>query len=431
MTRILHLSAHLGGGVGRALESVVRADADGARAHRVVCLEPPQKTAALEALERLGCPVVIAPTARELGEEIARADLVQLEYWNHPATLHALCATPLPAMRLVTWCHVSGLHFPRIAPAMIAASSRFLLTSACSWQAPELAALPAALRERVSVVSSAAGLESLPIPQRDTSSGGACRFGYLGSLNFAKLHPDLVHWLSAIDEPGFELALIGDTLNRDTLQAQCRRIGREGMLRFDGFAPDPITRLAGLDVLVYLLNPCHYGTAEIALLEAMAMGVVPVVLPNPAERAIVEHGHTGLIVDSPAQLAQAVSRLARDPAARRAIGERAARQVRSAHTLARLREAFAVHYDAALREPRRVIDFPAALGAGPAEWFRGFVREAEIYPDAGRVRLPRGAQAFAHRERTKGSVRHFHQHFVADPRLERWARDVEEEVATS
>lgn len=421
MSRVLHLSAHLGGGVGRALESLVQAERGTGREHAIVCLEAPHKTASLAAIRAAGASVIVAPDAQALHALIATADLVQLEFWNHPATLRALCAAPLPPMRLVTWCHVSGLHFPRIDPRLVGLSSRFLLTSGCTWQAPEFAALSPSMRERIVVVSSAAGLERLPAPPADRGSGARCRFGYLGSLNFAKLHPRIVDWLCRVEDPSFHLRLIGDELNRSVLSADCAARGRPGLLEFAGYRSDVVAELSALDVMVYLLNPCHYGTAEIALLEAMAMGVVPVVLPNPAELAIVEHGRTGIVVNNGPELVQALERLARDPDWRCDLAEQASQAVRSRHTLAALAAALEPVYRAALDEPRRVLDFGAVLGRGPAEWFRGFVRDETIYRPDGDLVLPQGLARHAHLEHSKGSVRHFHQYFPADASLAGWA----------
>ena len=52
------------------------------------------------------------------------------------------------------------------------------------------------------------------------------------------------------------------------------------------------------DIFFYPLQPDHYGTAENALVEAMSLGLMPVVLDNPAEMAIVRDGETGFVARS-------------------------------------------------------------------------------------------------------------------------------------
>ena len=135
--------------------------------------------------------------------------------------------------------------------------------------------------------------------------------GYFGSLNFAKLHPHYVDFLAAVDKPGLTVRLIGDLTNRDILERQSALIGREGMFEFRGYSTDIAAELKAINVLAYLLNPEHYGTTENALLEAMAVGIVPIVLDNPAERHIIEDNRTGLIVSTPSEFSKAVYWLAK------------------------------------------------------------------------------------------------------------------------
>ena len=84
----------------------------------------------------------------------------------------------------------------------------------------------------------------------------------------------------------FKVRLIGDLLNREILEKQSDAPVGAGMLDFRGYTTDVASELRAINVMAYLLNPQHYGTAENALLEAMTMGIVPVVLDNPAERKL-------------------------------------------------------------------------------------------------------------------------------------------------
>ena len=74
---------------------------------------------------------------------------------------------------------------------------------------------------------------------------------------------------------------------------QYLRIGKYGKdsfpgnVHFTGKVDDVAPYLAEFDVFGYPLRPDHYGTAEQVLGEAMAAGVVPVVMDNPAEKIIL------------------------------------------------------------------------------------------------------------------------------------------------
>lgn len=428
MTRVVHITPHLGGGVGKAISSLVRQAATSTAGieHSIVCLERPEKLQFVERIRQAGCAVTVCPTPSELFQAMEEADIVQLEFWNHPALVQALCTAPLPAMRLIVWCHISGLHYPRIPPRLLVEAHKFLFTSKCSFEATEVVDLESCHAAKLGVISSGSGLETPP--QRPAFTG-RLRFGYVGSLNFAKLHPDYISYLATVDVPDFHVRLIGDETNRAVLEAQCRRLGRPELLQFRGYCTDVAAELAELDVLLYLLNPTHYGTAENALLEAMAMEVVPVVLDNPAERCIVEHRRTGLVIQTPSELAEAVDWLSQHSEERLAMAKRAAVGVRGRYTKQRMENSFNGYYAEVLSEPKRVVPFREIFGDVPADWFRAFCRDFSIFSDSGAVSVSGDYSCHAFFERTKGSVFQFFDYFPGDKRLRSWVGGLQQSSA--
>ena len=420
---VLHLTPHLGGGVGKALSGLVRHTpaASGIR-HAIVCLEAPEKNQFVAQLAAAGCPVTACPTPEELAAQVAQADIVQLEWWGHPATFAALCQAALPPLRLLVWCHISGLHTPRIPSALLAAAGCGLLTSPATLTAPEVARLPEAVRQRLAVVHSSGGFDGLIPPVRTADE--PLRAGYLGSLNFAKLHPHLIAFLAAVPLADFRLRLIGDTTNRAVLERQAWAAGLADSLDFRGYTTDVATELAAINVMPYLLNPRHYGTTENALLEAMAMGVVPVVLDNPAERCLVEDGRTGLMVRTPREFGEAMAWLARHPEERQQLGAQAAATVRERFAVEAMVTAFARHYRQLQARAKVRVPFAELFGPTPADWFLACQGQPELFTD------PQGfaaADAFVIpglRERTKGSVFHFGHYFPQDSRLSQWQEAV-------
>lgn len=418
--------------MGKALSSLIaQAHLVGAPVrHVVACLEKPEKNQFIDRLREGGGEVIVAPSRSRLDELVSGADIVQLEWWNHPATIACLCALAPQPLRLLVWCHVSGLHNPIIPPKLMELAHRFLFTSPCSFEARQVSGVAERLGSRLSVVSSGGGFEGLPKPKGNDSE--AISVGYLGSLNFAKLHPDYVEFLAAVTLPDFTVKLIGDQTNREVLERQCDALGRTGMLDFRGYTTDVAAELGAINVLAYLLNPCHYGTAENALLEAMAMGIVPVVLDNPAERNIVEHLRTGLIVHSPAEFADAIEWLASNPAERSRIGERAAAMVRERYTSERMESAFRGHYDEVMIGQKRLARFEDVFGTTPDAWFLSCQRDPGLFGSDSRTSFSIDqALDFCLFERTKGTVFHFHDYFPENENLTRWSGALARECPVS
>ena len=113
--KILHISAHLGGGVGRFICNTFAND--GQHDHTFVLLEKPIDIHLLEdnpvnwlAIDELTVP---------LAEYAEQYDIVQVEFWNHPLLFKFLLSNPLPNSRVIAYSHVSGLFAPNIIPEAI------------------------------------------------------------------------------------------------------------------------------------------------------------------------------------------------------------------------------------------------------------------------------------------------------------------------
>ncbi|WP_417549945.1 glycosyltransferase family 4 protein [Methylophaga sp.] len=421
--KVIHLTPHLGGGVGRALSGLLQPSEHHVE-HVFVCLEQAEKDHFIKLIIASGYQVIVEPDEQHLKQLIIDADIVQLEWWRHPITISALLKCSHLPMRLVVWCHVSGLYNEIIPNALLEISSRFILTSACSYQAESLHSILELHSEKLAVIHSNNGLENWPRstacqPQNPLS------VGYLGSFNFAKLHPDYISYLAKIELTPFTVTMIGDALNADTLMAQAKSLGRKDLLRFTGYTDDVANSLDDINVLAYLQNPRHYGTNENALLESMAMGIVPVVLDNPAECEIVEHGKTGLVVYDQTSFAQAILWLEQHPQKRTEMGENAAAFVRERHASGKMQRAFDEQYNLTMQTPKQTISFENIFGEMPSQWFLSCQQQAELFKNDGVVESPDDDYlCHSMMEKTKGSAIHFHHYFPQDELLAKWATGV-------
>ncbi len=422
---VLHLTAHLGGGVGKALSGLIAqasASKSGVR-HLIVCLEEPEKLQFIDLIRSYGNEVIVRPSMDRLEKLIRDSDIVQLEWWNHPATIKYLCSLSDPPIRLLTWCHVSGLHTPIIPKQLILASHIFLFTSQCSFEGKEVMRLIPEFGGRLGVVSSSGGFSGLHEVRGKVNE--SISVGYIGSLNFAKLHPRYIDYLAAVEIPGFRVRMIGDLTNQDILNQQCDSLGKTGMLEFRGYSTDVASELASINALAYLLNPEHYGTTENALLEAMAMGIVPIVLDNPAERRIVDDHNTGLIVHSPGEFAEAIQWLSNNPDDRQRLGSQAAKSVRERFSVEKMEASLNEHYQAILAMEKGKIVFPEIFGNDPVEWFLSCQGDKSIFAEDGCINSGDGIPlSYGLFEKSKGTVFHFSEYFPDNLKLKLWAKNL-------
>ena len=391
--KILHVTPHLGGGVGKAHAAIAAALPADVR-QTYLLLEAPRDRRYADALAAGGATVLIAESLDDVVRHTADADIVQFEFWNHPRLFECLARAEFPALRSVFWSHISGLFKPLIPPGLFAAADRFVFTTEASLALPGLDAA------RVAVVNSGFGFDR-PAPR---AARATPRIAYLGTVDFAKMHPGFFDAIDALDED-CQVSIWGAPSIRALAAALNMRHAQR--LRLHGQTDRPQDALGAADIFFYPLDPEHYGTAENALVEAMSLGLVPVVLDNPAEAAIVRHGETGLVARTIEDCPALLSTLLRDKALRQRLSANAAAHIAATRTPARSAMAFtALWRDMLARTPRRP-DFAAAIGATPADWF--LATQGETWSPT----------AIADLAAAKGTLSHFEQVFAGDASLER------------
>ena len=138
MRKVLHITAHLGGGVGGVLSAVaLNAKQNGSVfRHEIMQLEPTNNRHYVEICEKNGIPLMLADKT-DIKNKISSADIVQIDWWPHPLTMKFmhdnLSAVP---SRLVIWSHVSGCKYPYIPAGFIKLPRKFIFTSPFSYENP-------------------------------------------------------------------------------------------------------------------------------------------------------------------------------------------------------------------------------------------------------------------------------------------------------
>ena len=265
--KILHITPHLGGGVG----TVILGWMEKVKGHKIACLDYANEKAK-EVACRVGFPLGEnwGSMVRQviMNEVISESDIVIIHLWDHPM-LNSFLSQPLPACRLIFWCHK---HYD-VPDDIVSLPDLFLDTSPVQGHG----------RHIWSTRNMDKFLDIQPVEHKGFN------VGYIGTVDYKKLHHRYFAMCEKINIPDVSFTITGAS-----------NIGKynDKLFVFNMQVDDVAPILASTDVFGYPLRPDHYGTCEQALGEAMAAGVVPVVMRNKAESLIVEDGISGFLANS-------------------------------------------------------------------------------------------------------------------------------------
>lgn len=281
--KVLHVVPHLGGGVGRCLSSLF--DISSRHIYReVLLLEAPIDRQYENIISNL-CKISVVDWSNDLSSHISQFDLVQIEFWNHPATLHFLYATQYYLFRRIFWCHISGKGNIKLPVNFLHSTETIVFTSNQSNFTYGL---------RRPVINSGYGFSrstaSLP-PHSDRKFD----FVFAGQLDFRKMHRDLIDILNAAasltKNPFY---ILGEGKDSDFIQKGVT----SSNLKFLGHVNKIDKYLENTKFLIYPLTETHYGTGENIIKEAMSLACIPILLDNDVELEITKHFASNLCFSS-------------------------------------------------------------------------------------------------------------------------------------
>lgn len=308
--KILHITAHLGGGVGTTLLDWM--ETDQSHNYWVHSLD----VINMRARQRMNAMGYCSySTGKMLDDDRGKAlfkwaDIVVVHWWDHPL-LAELIGTYLPAARMVFWAHqnykMSGYvtHYP----------DRFITTS------------PVMGRQYDCIKSTGDISKFLNLPKRHHDG---YTVGYVGTVDYKKLHPHFIPMCERVDVPGIQFHVYGEN---HIAPSEITKLSR---FLFPGKISEVDAAYFCMDVFGYPLRPDHYGTSELVLGEAMASGIVPVCMANAAEKLIIQNGVTGYLCMSEEEYIENIEHLYHKPLLRNWMGENARAAARELYDIKRM-----------------------------------------------------------------------------------------------
>jgi glycosyltransferase involved in cell wall biosynthesis len=410
--KILHLAAHMGGGIGSAYAGLGTCGLQ----QTVVLLEMPIDKVSLAKVEAEGFQIIIQPDMEQLHHELKQADIVVFNWTHHPALTKLMVEFPNMPVRGILWCHVSGNYFPHIHPEFLKIFNHILFATTYSQRLPQILKMgDKYINENTSVVY---GLGDIGrFAQVKNKPHDKFVIGYVGTLGFSKLNPDFVEYCAAVDIPNVEFRMAGTPSTKEKILKAADKYGIADKFVFCGQTDNIPAFLAETDVFGYLLNPQHFGATENALLEAMAAGIPCIALNQCVESVIIKDGETGLLADSPQSYRKAIRQLFEDKTFSERIGKQAQEDILNRFDISKNRACFIENCNYVMNQQKKAHNFNNFFGEKPADWFLSCVeKDRQCFlenraQDAGLI----------FHEPTKGSPRHYNTYFPEDERLALWA----------
>ena len=414
--KILHITPHLGGGVGSTILGYLSQNKT--FEHEIAAFGYTMDYV-LEKIESLNIPYTDNVTHEELIKKIPYFDIVLIHQWNSPLLMDFLVRNELPSCRVVMLGHNSGFDAPNIyTEKILMYPDIFAFTTALSYEAVDVAELED--KSRLFNVWSTDGVDEYKDVETKKHKGFI--IGYVGTVDYAKLHPDFLEMCKGIDFiPHLKFVVVGGTHQKE-IQAQADEMGIGDKFEFPGYVPKStlIDYLETFDIFGYPLAPYHYGTCDLVLQIAMASGVVPVVFDNAMEKLFVKNNKTGLIVKDKKGYVQAIKDLYNNINWRKQLGKSAKIDAIKRFTLENLDNEWEKVFNEVLKYSK--VGRKWDIDKENITHADVFLESLGHYGKDFQFKIMELAQVPSWQTETKGSVHNYNYCFPNDFLLEAWSK---------
>lgn len=348
--KILHITPHLGGGVGSVLLNYLAfVQNDHNYSHSIVTLDYANEKSK-KASEQTGFKLYsdMYKDIDGLLELMKNSDIVLIHFWNHPLLYDFLVRNKLPASRVVFWSHISGFIPPNIFPQkLLNYPDKFVFTTPLSFNTNEVKEFE--YKDKLAVIWSTGGVEH--VKNIEKKEHEKFNIGYIGTVDYSKMHPDFLEICATIDIPNVKFIICGGAKYLE-IQKQAQIMGIADKFEFVGEVKDITKYLSKFDVFGYPLNPDHYGTCDQVLQEAMAAGIVPAVLNNPMENYMLNNGEIGIVAQNKGDYISSIEKLYKNSELRQSLSKKAKEYAISKYSLEKLSDDWNIIFADIVKSPK-------------------------------------------------------------------------------
>lgn len=296
---------------------------------------------------------------------LAEADIVQVNWWQHPQ-MDDFLRSALPPMRLLGWFHCACDSAPQVlTDELVQLFDRVIGGSSYTYQAPSIWRLSTEERlNKAGYVVGGADFSRLRRTERIPHKG--FRIGYVGTVNPVKMYNRFVELHDGLSIPAAKVVVCGGD-HHLILQDRADQMGLGELFEFMGYIEDIERVLSSCDVYGYPLCQDTYAASELNLQEAMYLGLPVVAFPHGGLKTLVVNDYNGLVVKTEREYRQALEYLFHNPAERQRLGGNAAHFASNMFGAEFNAPKLNSFYESLLKEPKRERKWPGYLDPGIPE----------------------------------------------------------------
>ncbi len=318
---ILHITPHLSGGLGGVLLSTIKYfnKKNFSFLHEIIVLDKRQIPDKIKKeFLKFSKFIHIGKGKEFIKKKIHSADIVQVEYWNHPQIYEFLINFNFSS-RLVLCCHINGFSRPQIITKnAVNFADIFLSTTKATGKHPLFISRKNIQRaKKLKFVRFPVDIKK--IRKITPKMHNEFNISYIGSLDYSKLHKDFLKMSDAINLPKKNIIICGVGSDKSKIEQQSNKYNKT-KFQFKGFVENIKIILDITDVFGYPLNKNHYGSGEQSIIEAMYSKIPVVAFANYAEKEIIQNHKTGMLVKNKSEYVKAIKYLYQNPKRRKEIG---------------------------------------------------------------------------------------------------------------
>lgn len=433
--RVLHISTHIGGGIGTVLLNyLAEAEKKSYFSHSVITLGYTEdKTRA--AVKKMGISYMdnMASDHKTIIAEIEKSDIVLIHWWNHPLIYDFLVRNLLPKSRVIIWSHVAGFHSPQIfTDKLLAYPDIFVFTTPISLETRDVKNFSDG-QKKLRVVFATGGVKHVESIKPKKHIG--FNIGYIGTVDYAKIHHNFLSICNKIRIPNVRFIVCGGS-NEKEIRKESERLGIAKKFNFTGRITDIKKYLSIFDIFGYPLSPHHYGTCDQVLIESMATGIVPVVLDNRMEKYMIMDGITGIVSKNEDEYVKAIHKLYRNKSLRHKMSQSARKYAHEVFSIKKMAETWERIFEELLtRDPtykKWCISKKNTLSATDifleslgdyGEVFHSYCNAKSKDEKMKAIeKIKKFGESTTWQSTAKGTVHNYSSYFIKDRLLSRWSK---------